>query len=645
MSAAEPAALDHAARLERACRAEAWDARELVCLLREAVGRDDAKAAEDALCGLNTALELSEEERVEIGGLLSSHEPRLLEVAAADGAVVVFTAVQAFGLKTVAVVKSACFVLGELALLKQSDGGVVAQSACADVARIALRSPPATDVEVADELLAGMACLFEGSFLNDRNAELCAEALAAGIVERLLAGCMHMRDRKHRQACLYALEFLCGASRTPPDAALRIAQAGGLDVIFAAMAETQPQTPHSGVTLPDYAVDLLKALLRPTVSALDEPHAQLQSLIRGRDEETAKHLLVRLAGDARDDPDSAFRAVGALGMLAFIGSELVCKPALAVAAIDGILSALRTLQRDPDSLNFAAQCADALENFAGLCGEADAAHPGTYALRAGALPLLEAALATVDDDVDYSVYDSVDAMVLKLRGVRADAAMAELLAEEEAEAAARKAKAGKGAKSKAKAKASKSKSAGAATASKSPPAKSSTVIPAPAEQPMAPAPPAPVPAPPQPEPPQSSLPPPLPPWLMQAMQQPPAPVPAQHSPVAAPVLPVTPCGARPPNIAAALAATRISPPAAVPAPPQRWDAAATLPPAPPAGAWGRARPAIPGLSAGEVPRELECAICLDAVAEGRTTCCGQTAFCAACAATLRGECPLCRASR
>jgi len=232
-------------------------------------------------------------------------------------------------------------------------------------------------------------------------------------------------------------------------------------------------------------------------------------------------------------------------------------------------------------------------------------------------------------------------MVLKLQGVRADAAMAELLAEEEAEAAARKAKAGKGAKSKAKAKASKSKAASAAAASKSPPAKGSTVVPAPAEQPMAPAPPAPVPAPPQPEAPQCSLPPPLPPWLMQAMQQ---PAPAPPAPVATPaVQPAAPRGARPPNIAAALAATRISPPAAVPAPPQRWDAVATLPPAPPAGAWGRARPAIPGLSAGEVPRELECAICLDARAEGRTPCCGQTAFCTPCAATLTGGCPLCRA--
>jgi hypothetical protein len=444
----------------------------------------------------------------------------------------------------------------------------------------------------------------------------------------------------------WALEFLCGASKAPPDAALRIAQAGGLNVIFEAMLETHLETWDYEVTLPDYAVDLLKALLFPTTTSLEEPHARLVPLLRDRDEEIMKHLLVWLADHARNTVQSATRAISTLGMLSCVATKWTCKPELAAAATDAIVAALRALQPKPgSSVAFVAACAEMINNFTGACGEADAAKEGTYALRAGALPLLEPTLAfldATDNDYNDTDYESIEFVVHKLQGVRADAAMAELLAEEEAEAAARKAKAGKGAKSKAKAKASKSKSAGAATASKSPPAKSSTVVPAPAEQPMAPAPPAPVPAPPQPEAPQSS-PPPLPPWLMQAMQQ---PAPAPPAPVATPaVQPAAPRGARPPNIAAALAATRISPPAAVPAPPQRWDAVATLLPAPPTGAWSRARPAIPGLSAGEVPRELECAICLDAVAEGRTLCCGQTAFCAACAATLTGECPLCRASR
>jgi hypothetical protein len=388
------------------------------------------------------------------------------------------------------------------------------------------------------------------------------------------------------------------------------------------------------VTLPDYAVDLLKALLFPTTTSLEEPHARLVPLLRDRDEEIMKHLLVWLADHARKKKKTLFN----LPLVRSPRSECFHVLLRSGPVNQSWQQQRRTLlwlrcghcsrNLALRLLSFVAACAEMINNFTGACGEADAAKEGTYALRAGALPLLEPTLAfldATDDDYNDTDYESIEFVVHKLQGVRADAAMAELLAEEEAEAAARKAKAGKGAKSKAKAKASKSKSAGAATASKSPPAKSSTVVPAPAEQPMAPAPPAPTPAPPQPEAPQSSLPPPLPPplppWLMQAMQ-PPAP-----APTAAPaVQPAAPRGARPPNIAAALAATRISPPAAVPAPPQRWDAAATLLPAPPTGAWSRARPAIPGLSAGEVPRELECAICLDAVAEGRTTCCGQTAF-------------------
>jgi hypothetical protein len=446
----------------------------------------------------------------------------------------------------------------------------------------------------------------------------------------------------------WALEFLCGASKAPPDAALRIAQAGGLNVIFEAMLETHLETWDYEVTLPDYAVDLLKALLFPTTTSLEEPHARLVPLLRDRDEEIMKHLLVWLADHARNTVQSATRAISTLGMLSCVATKWTCKPELAAAATDAIVAALRALQPKPgSSVAFVAACAEMINNFTGACGEADAAKEGTYALRAGALPLLEPTLAfldATDDDYNDTDYESIEFVVHKLQGVRADAAMAELLAEEEAEAAARKAKAGKGAKSKAKAKASKGKTAAAAAATKSPPAKDITVVPAPAEATPAAVPPAPAPAPTLHEAPQSSLPPqpPLPPWLLQAMQQPPAPAPS--APVAAPaVQSAAPRTARPQIIAAALAATRISPPATASAPSPRWDVAATPLPAPPAGAWGRARPAIPRLSAGEVPRELECAICLDAAAEGRTTCCGQTAFCAACAATLRGECPLCRA--
>ena len=280
-----------------------------------------------------------------------------------------------------------------------------------------------------------------------------------------------------------------------------------------------------------------------------------------------------------------------------------CAPELAVAATDGVADVLRTLlplsalQLNQESLQFVANCANALDRLATLCVGADAVAPGTHALNAGVLPWLEAAeaaLATLDaeEEVD-DVYDDIEALTLKLQRLRADAAMAALLAEEEAEAAARKPQAGKGVKSKAKTKAPKSKAAGAKATSKLPPAKAVASPPTTTPAKAPPPPPAPAPAPPRPAAVPPS-PPPLPPWLLQAMQRPPEPPPP-------------------------------SPPAAT------------------ASARGNARPAIPGLSGDEVPRELECAICLDARAEGRTPCCGQTAFCTSCAAALTGECPLCRA--
>jgi hypothetical protein len=304
-----------------------------------------------------------------------------------------------------------------------------------------------------------------------------------------------------------------------------------------------------------------------------------------------------------------------------------------------------------------------------MCGGADAVAHGTHALRAGALPLLEAALkeaqAVVDEDEDeegedwmFECIDNLERVVLMLQRVRADAAMAELLAEEDAEAAL-KPKGGKGAKTKAKA--SKAKAAGAAKAGaaktgQSPPAKAAAAAQSAAASTVAEAPPpVPPPAPLAPVPPPQ---PPLPPWLLQAMQRPPPPPAPAAPPVAQPAAVRGAWAQRPPSLAGASAATHISPPAPVPAaasalqrlslaeaatPLPRWEVAPSPPPRAPAGAWGRARPAIPGLGAGELPRELECAICLDAAVEGRTPCCGQAAFCAPCAAALSGECPLCRA--
>ena len=250
------------------------------------------------------------------------------------------------------------------------------------------------------------------------------------------------------------------------------------------------------------------------------------------------------------------------------------------------------------------------------------------------MPAVEAEVARGVDKARRKQLGAVTDFVRTLRALEARrvAVMEALLAEEEAEGA-RRSKVPQASKA-SKAKASKAKKTGSAAAAAEhaqPEADQTaaafggmTVANAGAEAPpRGEAPPA---VPPAAMPPASPAQtavaaPPLPPWLTQVMQQPPPPGAAASQPAA------------PPRGAGAQSATR-----SAAAAPQRPPVAA--PAAPPPRAAMQARKMLAGDT---VPRELECAICFDAVATAKMPCCGKTELCAPCAAALKRECPLCRA--
>jgi hypothetical protein len=272
-----------------------------------------------------------------------------------------------------------------------------------------------------------------------------------------------------------------------------------------------------------------------------------------------------------------------------------------MAAVDGVIAALRAVQKghlqeptkpDYSCLSFAAAAANALSVFMGLCGGADASAPGTYAYRAGALPLLEAALSKAEAeaanrgvDLDPVEIGITNDMIGKLRALvaRADAAAAELIAEEEARAAPARGKA-KAGKASSKSKGGKAAKASAASAAKQQPTASPAVDAASADAEPPPPPAAVLPA---AAPPPPALPA-LPPWLLDAMQRLPPPSAAQSPPASA----VLPSSARYVDTS-----------------------------------------------------DGTCAICLDAPAVLRTTCCAKQGpvYCEPCAALLAGvtRCALC----
>jgi hypothetical protein len=368
------------------------------------------------------------------------------------------------------------------------------------------------------------------------------------------------------------------------EAAERLVAADGINLLVAALFKGSASF---------FGMAVLCHLL---LFAHKEP-AAADDMIRRRDAALCTVATTALAGRARLSGDFMMCTCRVVLCVVRRGD-----PMIVTAVVDSVVAALRAMVAAPpgdgaSAFQVSGAAAAVLLASLGRCGGADTASPGTYVLRAGALPLMEAAMAAADASVNGSTqpnWQHVGRLVATLRqlGARADAVAAELLAEEEAEAEARKAKpAGKGAKSKSskrKGAAAKPKPAAAASADAAVEAAAASI----AEPPQPPPPPPPAPAP------DAALPP-LPPWLLQAMK-------------------------------------------ALPTPSQPVPPPAAPPPAPPSAAAASARTAAGEVE--EVPRELECAVCLDAVVVGRTPCCGQAAFCAPCAVSLAvGACPLCRA--
>jgi hypothetical protein len=427
------------------------------------------------------------------------------------------------------------------------------------------------------------------TFIGDCEC-LRAEALAAGAAERIFEGVT--QDAKEPDLYLSALLELCGTlDGSDTEAAERLVAADGINLLVAAMFKGKASF---------YGMTLLCHLLR---FAHNEPPAT-DEMIRRRDAALCTVATNALAKQARLSGDFIICTCRVMFSVVQRGD-----PIIVTTVVDSVVAALRAMVACPPSdrtspFRVSGAAAAVLLASLGRCGDADTSSPGTYVLRAGALPVMEAAMAAADESVNevtHPNWQHVGQLVATLRqlGARADAVAAELLLEEEAEAAARKAKpASKGAKSKS----SKRKGAAPKPAAPKPAASASAggeaveaaaAASSTAEPPQPPPPPPPAPLPDAAPPPL----PPLPPWLLQAMQAMPTPSQPALKPAAVPLAP--------PSAAAATTRT----------------------------------------AAGEVPRELECAICLDAVVEGRTPCCGQAAFCAACAASLTDACPLCRAPR
>ncbi len=486
------------------------------------------------------------------------------------------------------------------------------------------------------------------------DAALRAALVDFGVIDDLVAACVPAESTIHLFAALTAL---CGPLGAAPDACTRrIFTAGGVGAATAALnmwdkVESKSVIAYKGLLFLHRLLHVMNAA--PLVAdvfvseVLKHQDGIVDALIRG------------LAGPALAELHWTTSCVSKLGSFALFRIDSPGAPRRADRIVDAVVAALRKmLPEHAASSELAGFCAFTLNACAGACSGNDAAAPGTRALCAGALPLLESMLPTVEAELaggglsmeSREEHAGVIEYVRLLRGLAAqrEAAAASLVADEEAERAQRskaaqggKTKSSKAGKAKKKQTQAEVQQATAAFAAVSvAEASAAPTEPPPATQPAPEHPVLPPPSPP-PQPVVPVLPPPLPPWLLQAMQQPPPPQPAAPPPAALP--PAAPSGAwaQRPQLHAAAAVPQRHPAASAALP--QWNVAAPPPPKMPAGAWGRARPAILGLSAGEVPRELECAICLDALAVGVTPCCGQTAFCAACAVTLRAECPLCRA--
>jgi hypothetical protein len=570
-----------AARSDRAL--ESLDVAELVAVLCEASERRLARLACVMLVSL---LRCCRDE---------PSAERIAALEAADGAAVVLKALQVFHNTSAAdqTFAGGVHVYDLCAVMLCFQHKTLKHQAALDAAVAATRllmTAPSADASTLSRFHHRRALTsLLVTFIDDCEI-LRVESLAAGAAERILEGVTS--DATESDLYLSALLALCGTlGGSHTEAAERLVAADGINKLVAALFKGNAS--FVGMTL-------LYQLLR---FAHNEPPAT-DDMLRHRDAALCTVTTNALAGRARLSGE--FMICTCVVMLFVVQRG---DPIIVTTVVDSVVAALRAMVAGPPSdrtspFRVSGAAAAVLLASLGRCGGADTSSPGTYVLRAGALPVMEAAMAAADESVNevtHPNWQHVGELVATLRqlGARADAVAAELLAEEEAEAAARKAKpAGKGAKSKS----SKRKGAAPKPAAPKPAASASAggeaveaaaAASSTAEPPQPPPPPPPAPLPDAAPPPL----PPLPPWLLQAMQAMPTPSQPALKPAAVPLAPTS----------AAAATTRTA--------------------------------------AGEVPRELECAICLDAVVEGRTPCCGQAAFCATCAASLTDACPLCRAPR
>jgi hypothetical protein len=615
-ASATPPDAELEARLQRAENED--NMAELISLARDGIQRCDADLIMRAFNPLLDVITAAD----------GASEKLFAEAVAAGGVAFVVNAVKACGRAHPLVLEGGCVLLKYFADLQPPPPRVVASSIVA--LRVALNVEPATDPHLAGAQVNALSRVICAARVAG-DASLRAEALEAGAVERLLVGARWLLSSPSWSGLgianlLLALFELCGQQPSVPDAcALRVITAGGVDVAVSAS-----RLRNSGCVIKqDIALAGAQLLARLQSVARTVPTRSEEIVSAFRDEAAIFALI--LDGIPGLDIATAAVFVGWLPNFSMTVNGGPCAPSHAAKATEATMAVLRRMSaEDKVSLAGVSYCARALGTFAGGCSVDDAAAPGTYALRLGALPLLESMLPAVNAELAAARSDKgarkqfslVTDCLSKLRALEArrEAAAAALVAEEEAEHARRSKAAKNGKAAAAKAKAKKGSAAAAAAAKKPQPAevdKAAAALgamaiadasagaaaggPPPAEAVPAAPPAAPLQA-------AQAAPPPLPPWLTQAMQQPPPspPPPAAASRAAQ--------AQRPPHIAAA--STQRQPVSSPPA----------------------------GMSAGDlVPRELECAICLDAAAEGRTRCCGQTAFCRPCAATLTGECPLCRA--
>jgi hypothetical protein len=320
------------------------------------------------------------------------------------------------------------------------------------VLRVGLRMKPPHGSTAA---ILWLACIGQGLLyirpVND--SPLRAAVCEAGVVE-LLVDAFVTSDTKPAEFLL-VLEDLCGPiAAAPDDCTRRVFTAGGMGAAVAAIKlwGKNEDSAFLGITL-------LKRLLR-ALQNTSVKDVFVSELLKHEDE-IFDALLCGLAGPALAKLLWAVACIGTLASFTHTPAVGRCATRRADRAVDAVIATLRKMLPEcAASAELACSCAFTLEGFAGGCSGDDAAAPGTRALCAGALPLLESMLPAVEAELAAGGLDKErrkqHAMVagyvrtLRALAARREAAAAALIAEEEAEQAQRSkaAQAGKGKSSK-----------------------------------------------------------------------------------------------------------------------------------------------------------------------------------------------------